>query len=380
MVRPLVATPPGIRRRDGLALTAAGIAAFAVTPLRPAWAQSPQPAEVCTGDPALCRLLTPAGGDNSNTHAVLVEQAGRIRAEAYFRGQDKPSGRWIEQTVDFRPETPHDLRSITKSVVGLMAGIVHGRGQLGSLDTPVFDHFPEHADLATPERRQITVQHLLDMTPGWQWREWDLPYSDPANSETRMGLALNRDRHLLDLPLVHTPGSHWDYNGGATALLGEIVERASGQPLQALAQATLFGPLGFGDVAWRTGWRDKALAYSGLRLTPRQLAQLGRLMLAGGRWQGAVRVPEAWVAATMTPGVAAADGLRYSRQWWHGRFTRGAGAGLSWVGGLGNGGQRLFTVPALDLVVVVTAGRYNQPNNGRASGEIFRAVLEQLRA
>lgn len=380
MVKPLVATPPGIRRRDGLALAAAGIAACALSPLHPAFAQSPQPAEVCTGEQALCRLLTPAGGDHSNTHAVLVEQAGRIRAEAYFRGQDKPSGRWIEQTVDFRPETPHDLRSITKSVVGLLAGIVHGRGQLGPLDTPVFDHFPEHADLATPERRQITVQHLLDMTPGWQWREWDLPYTDPANSETGMGLALNRDRHLLDLPLLHTPGSHWDYNGGATALLGEIVERASGQQLQALAQATLFGPLGFGEVTWRTGWRGKALAYSGLRSTPRQLAQLGRLMLAGGRWQGAALVPEAWVAATMTPGVAAADGLRYSRQWWHGRFTRGAGAGLSWVGGLGNGGQRLFTVPALDLVVVVTAGRYNQPNNGRASGEIFRAVLAQLRA
>ena len=162
-------------------------------------------------------------------------------------------------------------------------------------------------------------------------------------------------------------------------------ERTSGQPLRALAQAALLGPLGFGDVTWRTGWRDEALAYSGLRLTPRQLTprqltQLGRLMLAGGRWQGAALVPEAWVAPTMTPGVAAADGLRYSRQWWHGRFTRGAGAGISWLGCPGNGGRRLFTAPALDLVVVVTAGRYNQPNNGRASGEIFRAVREQLRA
>ena len=380
-----MATPTGIRRRDWLVRTASITATTATTattaatlaPLRAAWAQA---SPACTGDEALCRLVSPAGQDHSNTHAVLVEQAGRIRAEAYFRGQDKPSGRWFEQTVDFTPESPHDLRSITKSVVGLLAGIVHGRGQLGPLHTPVFDYFPEHADLATPERRQITVQHLLDMTPGWQWREWDLPYTNPANSETSMGGAADRDRYLLSLPQLHTPGTHWDYSGGATALLGEIVERSAGQPLQALAQDTLFGPLGFKDVAWRTGWRGKALAYSGLRLTPRQLAQLGRLMLAGGRWQGDALVPQPWVAATMTPGVAAADGLRYSRQWWHGGFTRGAGAGLNWAGGLGNGGQRLFTVPALDLVVVVTAGRYNQPNNGRASGEIFRAVLEQLRA
>ena len=203
MRRALMPDPPGIRRRDGLALAAASLASCAALPLPDARAQA---SPICTGDEALCRLIAPAGLEHSNTHALLVEQAGRIRVEAYFRGQDKPSGRWFEQTVDFSPETPHDLRSITKSVVGL---------------------------------------------------------------------------------------------------------------------------LGFGDVTWRTGWRGKALAYSGLRLTPRQLAQLGRLVLTGGRWQRAVLVPESWVAATMTPGVAAADGFRYSRQWWHGRFTRGAGAGFS---------------------------------------------------
>ena len=115
---PHTPSPPGIRRRHGLALAAASIASCAALPLQLAGAQA---SPICTGDEALCRLITPAGLDQSNTHAVLVEQAGRIRAEAYFRGQDKPSGRWFEQTVDFSPETPHDLRSITKSVVGLLS-------------------------------------------------------------------------------------------------------------------------------------------------------------------------------------------------------------------------------------------------------------------
>jgi CubicO group peptidase (beta-lactamase class C family) len=71
--------------------------------------------------------------------------------------------------------------------------------------------------------------------------------------------------------------------------------------------------------------------------------------------------------------------LFYSRQWWQGRFTRGPGAGPAWTACMGNGGQRLFVVPALDLVVVMTAGRYNQPANGVPSSQLFRAILEQVK-
>ena len=334
----------------------------------------------CTGSDALCPLLDAAGRDGSNTHAVLVERRGQMLAEAYFTAQDKPSGAWFSREVAFGPDTLHDLRSITKSVVGLLAGIAHGRGELGALDRPMFDYFPEHADLATPENRKITVEHLLDMTTGWQWDEWNQPYGTLANSETRMVLALDRDRHLLGLPLAHPPGTQWEYSGGASALLGEILERSTGQPLQAQAAQRLFAPLGITGFDWRTGWRDKSLAFSGLRLTPRQLARIGRLMLDGGRWQGASIVPAAWVADSMKPRVRAADGYFYSRQWWQGPFARGHGAGVEWTAGFGNGGQRMFIVPSLDMVAVVTAGRYNQPGNGRASNTLFGAVLDRVRA
>ena len=328
-------------------------------------------------DGRLRALVEAAGGDGSNTHGVVVERAGRLAAEAYFTAQDKPSGAWFSREVAFGPAVLHDLRSITKSVTGLLAGIVHGRGQL-DLARPVSDFFPEHADLATPERRRIAVEHLLDMTVGWVWDEESATYGSPANSETRMGLALDRDRYLLDLPLAHAPGTHWTYCGGAVALLGEIVERVAGRPLTEFARAELFAPLDIADFHWRTGWRGKSLAYSGLRLAPRELARLGRLLLAGGRWQGREIVPAGWVAESMRPRVAASGGLFYSRLWWQGRFVQGPAAGIAWTAGFGNGGQRVFAAPALDLVVAVTAGRYNQPANGRASNLLFRRVAEAL--
>jgi CubicO group peptidase (beta-lactamase class C family) len=256
----------------------------------------------------------------------------------------------------------------------LVAGIVHGRGQL-DLQQPVMDSFPELADLATPERRQITVQHLLDMTVGWQWDEWTVPYSDPANSETRMALAFDRNRHLLGLPMLHTPGTRWAYSGGATALLADIIERRTGQGLKDLAQAVLFDPLGVPPVTWRADRNGRTLAFSGLRLRPRELARIGRLLLDGGQWQGRPVVPAGWITDTLATRVPAVDGLTFGRQWWQGRFRSGPGAGVDFIAGMGNGGQRLFVVPQLDLVVVITAGRYNQPGNGVPSSRLFREVL-----
>jgi CubicO group peptidase (beta-lactamase class C family) len=355
-----------MRRRGFLTLAGLPLAALA------------EVATTCSGShAALCRLVSAAGSDGSNTHAVLVQRGATTLAEAYFTGRDKPSGAWFEREVAFTAEHPHDLRSISKSVTGLVAGIVHGRGQL-DLQQPVLEHFPELADLATPERRQITVQHLLDMTVGWDWNERDAPYGSLANSETRMVLAIDRNRHLLSLPMLHAPGSRWAYSGGATALLADILERSTGQGLKDLAQATLFDPLGVAPVTWRSDSAGRLLAFSGLRLRPRELARIGRLLLDAGRWQGQPVVPADWIAGTLATRVPAGDGLSFGRQWWQGRYTSGPAAGIDFIAGIGNGGQRLVAVPGLDLVVVVTAGRYNQPANGVPSSRLVRGVMETV--
>jgi len=338
-----------------------------------------EPAAPCSGDAALCRLLDAAGSDGSNTHAVLVQRGQTTLAEAYFTGRDRPGGAWLEREVRFSADDPHDLRSVSKSVTGLVAGILHGQGRL-PLDMPVLGALPELAASAAPGWAKVQVQHLLDMTVGWDWDEWDVPYTNPANSETQLNLAADRDRHLLGLPIVHPPGRRWAYSGGATALLAEVLQRATGQGLAALAQALLFDPLQIPQPSWRQDRQGRALAHSGLRLRPRELARIGRLVLDGGRWQGAQVVPAAWLADTVASRVPARDGLAYARQWWLGRFASGPGAGVNFIAALGNGGQRLFLVPPLDLVVVMTAGRYNQPANGVPASRLFRAVLAQVMA
>ncbi|MBR7518770.1 serine hydrolase, partial [Mycobacterium tuberculosis] len=76
--------------------------------------------------------------------------------------------------------TLHDLRSITKSVVSLVFGAAAVRDPQLDLGAAVFDFFPEHADLRTPEKDRIRLCHLLTMSAGLAWDE-TIPYHDPAN-------------------------------------------------------------------------------------------------------------------------------------------------------------------------------------------------------
>jgi len=248
------------------------------------------------------------------------------------------------------------------------------------LAQPVYGFFPEHADLLTPERRAITLRHVLDMSAGWEWDETSVGYGNPLNSETRMGLAFDPLRYVLSLPQAAAPGTRWEYCGGATVVLAELLERLGKAPLTALAQEWLMTPLAIPRFEWRTGLTGKALSYSGLRLAPRDLARIARLLLTQGRHGNQQLVPASWVVESSTRRHTGWDGFGYGAQWWQGPFELGIGRGVGWTAGWGNGGQRVYAVPALDVVVVVTAGRYNQPNNGRPSNALVRRVIDILSA
>ena len=215
------------------------------------------------------------------------------------------------------------------------------------------------------------------MASGLAWNEGVASYGTRANDETRLYDDGQPARYILDRPLVAAPGTMWNYNGGCTALLAEVLQRRSGRSLLELAGRDLFEPLGITRWTWRSGSHGQPLAYAGLRLTPPDLLTLGRVMMAGGLWQGRQVVPAAWVAAILQPRIATGPGpsaLQYGHQWWAGKATS-SGKELPWTAGIGNGGQRLFVLPALDLAVVMTAGQYNSTSIGAAQMRLFKQIV-----
>jgi CubicO group peptidase (beta-lactamase class C family) len=298
-----------------------------------------------------------------NLHGVVVARRGRLVFEQYFSGRDE---RWgsLSGDVTFRADTLHDVRSITKSIVSLLYGIANAEGTVGSLDRPLLDAFPELADLRTePPRMRILVKHALNMTMGTEWNE-NLSYRDPRNGERQMEAAADRYRFVLDRPLVAAPGERWNYNGGATAVIAELVSRGTGRPLLEFAKERLFDPLGITDVEWVTDRTAEPIAASGLRLRPRDLAKIGQLVLQRGRWGEQQVVPVSWLEEATASHAQADQFRRYGYQWWLGSSSFGD-AQTPWIAGFGNGGQRLFILSDLELVVVVTAGNYNDPEQWR---------------
>jgi len=297
-----------------------------------------------------------------NVHAVVVARGGKLVYETYRAGEDQ---RWGTElgVVPHTAQTPHDVRSISKSVVSLLFGIALDRKLIAGIDDPVFDYFPDHAGLRTPEKDRIRLRHLLTMTSGLAWDE-RRPYTDPANSEIMMIRSPEPYGFVLDRRIWNAPGEVWNYSGGSTQLLAGVLQRATGRPLADFAREALFEPLGITAFEWVSmPASGDAAAASGLRLRPRDMAKIGQLMLDKGTWNGRRIVSEAWIEDSTEARFEGWYPHRYGYQWWISQSRIGE-RDIAWIAGWGLGGQRIYIVPDDDLVVVVTAGLYASDSQG----------------
>jgi CubicO group peptidase (beta-lactamase class C family) len=299
------------------------------------------------------------GFGQANIHSVLVVRHGRLLFEHYRAGEDQCWGEPLGN-VAHGPESKHDLRSVAKSVISVLFGIALDRKLIGDIDEAVIDWFPQYSDLRTPQNERISLRHLLTMSAGLDWNEY-LPYTDQKNNEMRMYWSADQYRYVLERPVVAPGGQVWNYNTGCTLLLGAVIAKAAGGSLDDVAREFLLEPLGITEFAWTRNFKSGILEGCGLRLRSRDLAKIGQLVLNGGNWNGRQIVSQRWVKESTAAHIGPADRLYfYGYQWWLGRSLVD-GREVAWVCAIGNGGQRIFAVPAFDLVAVVTAGLYANP-------------------
>jgi CubicO group peptidase (beta-lactamase class C family) len=273
--------------------------------------------------------------------AVLVARGGTLVYEGYFA-----SG--------FGVDDPHHLASGTKGVMSLLIGAAVGRGLIDGPEQPLADFFPEHADLfaAEPEKRAITLGDVLTMTAGLRWDEKDV--GDRDQDSFYMRSAPDAARYVLERPLVDAPGSRFLYSGGCTALLAAILRNVTGMQADEFAEAVLFGPLGIAEYRWAHLDDGLVDAEGGLHLRGRDFLKLGQLVLQGGRWNGEELIPASWIAESTRARIRSNYGTRYGYHWWMYALDHSDGSvdpqGVVMASGFG--GQKLFVVPAADVVMV----------------------------
>ncbi|HEX2202683.1 MAG TPA: serine hydrolase [Longimicrobium sp.] len=288
-------------------------------------------------------------GRFGDLHGVLVYRRGRLVLEEYFHGYDR--------------DRPHQMRSATKSVVSALVGIAVDSGALAGEAEPVLPRLG-YASLANPDPRKaaLTLGDLLTHRTGLACDDWD-PRS-PGN-ESRVYESDDWVKTFLDLPVIAERGTTARYCSAGVLTAGRMVERATGQALPAYAQRVLFDPLGIraSDVRWTftLSANGGAGTFAQLRMRPRDMLKLGLLFAQEGRWNGRQVVSAGWVRRS-TAEHARIGSSGYGYYWWHrwlGVPTPSGVRRVDTISASGNGGQKIFLVPSLDLVAVFTGGAYN---------------------
>ena len=308
--------------------------------------------------------------------AFLVARHGKLVFEQYY-GHDYPSIYGQEAATPgalvvndpsgpynyfnpwwhpyYRHTKLHSMQSVTKSVVSALVGIAISRGEFPNLDTPVLQFFDEATVLNIDRRkRDMTVRDLLTMSDGLLWDE-NLPYNDPENSFAVMAKAHNWVQFTLDLPMGTEPGTIFNYNSGATLILGHIFRLATGIDIEEYAVEHLFAPLGIDDYYWDRTPYGLTDTQEGLYISARSLAKIVQLFLQKGRWLDEQVIPATWVEESIAPHyfTGAAGDEAYGYLWWSQPYTLEETTLRAYFG-KGFGGQRPIFLPELDMVIVLT--------------------------
>ena len=306
-------------------------------------------------------------GEYKNLHSFLIARRGILVLEEYFAGTDGWRGH-----VVFDKDQLHDTRSVSKSVTSALVGIAIDKGFIDSVDVPMHQFFPDHSAHITEEKKQITLRHLLTMTSGFRWDQSGAHKSEPGspNSEAQMENSYDFIGYVLSADMSDEPGRRFNYNSGCAILLAGVIKKVSGLHADAFANEYLFGTLGIRRSDW---WRTKTglpQTHAGLRLRPRGLAKIGQLYLDRGVWNGVEVLPAEWIEESVSPQFG---NERYGFGWWLDRFSV-AGHPVKTFVAEGNGGQFLFVIPDVEMVIVFTGGNYGSA----VANQVFRIVTRHV--
>ncbi|MEZ5854057.1 MAG: serine hydrolase [Hyphomicrobiaceae bacterium] len=286
----------------------------------------------------------------TSTDAFVVVQRGRVVLEHYANGMGR--------------STPHILMSVSKSMLGLLAGMLAARGVL-DVDADAGHYVPE---LKGSAFEGASVRDLLDMRSGLDFDEDYLATSgaiiqyrkatnwnplDPGetSSDLRTFLPTLKERR-------GPHGGAFNYVSPCTDLMGWIIERASGRRYADLFSELIWRPMGAANPAYITVDRLGApRCAGGMCMTATDLARVGQLLVDGGRRGGREIIPAAWIEDITTGGDAAAwqagpfveywpqRDMHYRAKWY---VERGPKPLLA---AFGIHGQHLYADPANGLVV-----------------------------
>lgn len=267
----------------------------------------------------------------------------------------------------------HTLQSITKSVTSILLGIALDLNENYSVETKAMSFFEDYETTSRDIRKNnITIEDLLTMRSGIEWNEDD--YTDPTNDCDLLEKSDEWIKYVLNKHTDTIPGTRFEYNSGASVLLGKITRSITGKRIDKWAEEKLFEPLGITDYYWKQTPDGEIDTEGGLYLKTEDLAKIGSLFLNKGKWNEQQIVSENWVISSISPIVedvnpSNSSKTGYGYQWWVPQHTSGKSEIFA---GIGYGGQYLMVAPDYDLIIV-----FNGWNINDKTEKSTRTVLQE---
>ena len=286
-------------------------------------------------------------------NSLLISQQGQLLVEDYFN--------------DWQARRPANMKSASKSVMSALIGIAIAEGYIDSVAVPIADFFPDYfSPQSNSEKLNITVEDLLTMQSGLETTS-NRNYGKWVLSENWVEFALNQ-------PLVAEPGEVMLYSTGSSHLLSAILTKAAGVDSKTFAQQYLASPLGFSMSYWSQDPQGIYFGGNNLEMTAGQMLAFGELYLNEGEARGRQIIPRQWIESSFQPHAESprGQGRHYGYGWWL-RDLAGLQVPVAW----GYGGQLIFVIKELELVLVATSD--STPGAGRRDHlRRLYSLVEQL--
>lgn len=273
--------------------------------------------------------------EENNSRSLLVLRGGKIVLERY----------WSDHTADTRLS----IASSTKSMMAIMVGMALDDRKFKSINQSISDFYVPWK--GTP-KESITLWHMLSMSSG-------------LNPKGYTAGRVNEDQFVRNatMQLAAAPGEQWRYNTPAYHMLFRLLEKATGESMEAYAEKKLFGPLGMNDTQWVKNRAGDVTNYYRVECSARDMARFGLFALRGGRWKDKQLVSPAFFKESIAPSQEMNPAYGYL--WWlNARKGKAAnrpgavprlrfpGSPSDTIACMGARGQNILIVPSKDLVVV----------------------------
>ena len=288
--------------------------------------------------------------------SLIVCRDGTIVAEEYTNYKS------------YGADSIKSIMSVTKTFTGVLVGLAIEKGFIESVNDPISKYLTGIVTFPDNTKANITIDQLLKMSFGHSWNGTSSSslYSTWASTPDHL-------QYIIDLPLVSTPGTLFNYSDGASHLLSVIITEATGINTLDFAKTYLFDPIGITKLKWPKDDKEYPNGAAGLQIMPTDMVKFGNLILNKGMYNGNQIVPERWINTMTTTKISTNNNVLYGPEYGY-QIWLGTETGHRYYMAMGWGGQFIIIVP--DLQLVVTATCWTSGLDWQQAGEHWSSIIK----